>query len=76
MDKIRKAGRWRFPYSAGRARPPTSRGEYYFSLGWIRYYRYRTIERVCEAAQPPRLDYTAASVVRSEGGRENSGERL
>jgi len=53
-------------------RPPTSRGEYYFSLGWIRYYRYRAHNR--ESLRGRRAAPSAsAAVVRSRV--ENSGEK-
>jgi len=48
-------------------RTPTTRGEYYFSLGWIRYYRYRT-EQSRESAKTtaaPLLRVAASTVVRS-----------
>lgn len=59
-------------------RPP--RGEYYFSLGWIRYYRYRTIEKEREresAKQPPRRrsGYVAASAAVVRSRVENSREQ-
>ena len=48
-------------------RTPTTRGEYYFSLGWIRYYRYRTEQsrESAKTAAAPSLRVAASAVVRS-----------